>query len=246
MRRHPLVWAVPVMVVLVLVARPFNDGFYEQFVNYDPQGDDQQREWNYTRYVFQHTSGVLLGQLLCLVIGVLLARRHGQRAALAIGMPLAGVLAAVTIAAGFVLTGKRDFDLPWGVIVAELVAYPLFLAAGVGLGTLTHRTRVWAATVGGIVWMVVTVAGLMETGMYLPAWLLTAVPQLAAAAALGGSVLSADEWDGGADQSDWGLTAAAALLIGVTAWAVLLNLLAWFRQRGRRNQSAVTGPCPSR
>jgi hypothetical protein len=128
------VWALPVMVLLVLLAIPFNDGFYEFWVNYDSQGDAQQREWIYATRIFMYTSGVLSGQLLALIAGVGLARRHGQKTALALAAPLGVLLAGVTFAVGYPLAqsleghGPAPMDNyvnPTQVLLRELATHPL-------------------------------------------------------------------------------------------------------------------------
>ena len=82
--RHPVVWSLP-----------FNSGYYEYWINFDPQGEGQRQEWVQTRRIFRYTSGVLCGQLLALVVGVALSRRYRQAVALAVGVLLAGVTALV-------------------------------------------------------------------------------------------------------------------------------------------------------
>ena len=59
--RHPAVWSLPVMALLVLVAMPFNDGFYEFFINVDPQGPGEQQDWQHARRVFRFTSACFVG-----------------------------------------------------------------------------------------------------------------------------------------------------------------------------------------
>ncbi|SDT44505.1 hypothetical protein [Actinoplanes derwentensis] len=68
-----VLWALPVMVVLVLVLLPVNDGLYELLVNYDPQGDGQHWERRYYQEVMRRTSGMLAGHLLAFGVGVTLA-----------------------------------------------------------------------------------------------------------------------------------------------------------------------------
>ncbi|WP_344937168.1 hypothetical protein, partial [Actinoplanes nipponensis] len=101
--RHPAVWSPPAIALLVLAAMPFNDGFYEFWVNFDPHGDGQQQEWVHTRHLFRSTSGLLCGHLLAVVAGAALSRRHRQAGALARAVPLGALLAAVTVAVAFPL-----------------------------------------------------------------------------------------------------------------------------------------------
>ncbi|MEU4428535.1 hypothetical protein AB0F81_48620 [Actinoplanes sp. NPDC024001] len=230
--RHPAVWSVPLMAVLVIAAMPVNDGFYEFWINYDPQGDGQQWEWGYTDHVYRHTSGVLCGQVLSLLTGYLLARRHRQPVALAVAVTLGAVLAVVTVAVAVPLAGgEHPSGLPVGVIAAELVAYPLFATAGVGLGTLIRPPgRVLTAAiviVAGIGWLVMTVAGLIQDDrMGVPVWLLWLLPPLAASSALGQATLSLSVFtEPIRPAGDWGDQATGALLAGLTVWTVVLNLL---------------------
>jgi hypothetical protein len=68
------------MALLVFVAMPFNDGFYEYWVNNDPQGDAQQHEWIYTRRLFRYTSGMRCGRLPLLAGPASPPPRSGHRA----------------------------------------------------------------------------------------------------------------------------------------------------------------------
>lgn len=221
--RHPAVWSVPVMVALVVVAMPLNGAFYEFCINYDPQGAAQQWEWTYTTHVYRHTSGMLGGQLLSLLTGILLARRHRHPVTAAI--PLALLLAVVTVAVAFPLAGgTHPSGLPTRVIAAELVAYPLFAAAGVGLGKLRQRPALILAVA---LWPIMTIPGLMlDDAPWAPAWLLWLLPPLAASSALGQATLSLYVFtEPVVLKGDWGEQATAALLTGLTAYSIILNLL---------------------
>jgi hypothetical protein len=105
---HPAVWSVPLMVLLVLAAWPFNEGFYEFWVNYDTAGAEQESESAHTERMFEYTSGVLCGQFLALLAGAAVARRHLQAAALAVAVPLGGLLAGLTFAVAYPLATAGD------------------------------------------------------------------------------------------------------------------------------------------
>lgn len=153
--------AVPAMALLVLVAMPFNDGFYGFWINYDAQGDAQQYELLHTTRVFRYTSGVLCGQVLALLAGTALASRRTQARALAV--PLAVLLAGVAVAVAYPLARAREsvFFTPPAhddpvlvrVLLCEVAAYPLYAAAGVGLGLVEsghgHVDRARTAGVPG-------------------------------------------------------------------------------------------------
>jgi hypothetical protein len=228
-------WSLPVMALLVLLARPFNDQFYELVVNYDPQGDAQQHEWVYTTGIFQHTSGFLCGQLLAVVAGIVLGRRHpwpaAVRRALGIGVLLAAV--AFAVAVPLALTGRQP--APFGdpvlvrVLLCELAAVPLLAAAGAGLATVA-RGRVLGPLVAlaGVGWCVGTVIGLLQDNrLSWPLWLLWTVPPVAAAATIALAGLSVDVWsDPSVVVGDWGRGSSIALLAGVSAYALGVNLWA--------------------
>jgi hypothetical protein len=260
---HPAVWSVSVMALLVFVAMPFNDGFYEYWVNYDPQGDAQQHEWIYMTRIFQYTSGVLCGHLLALLAGVALARRHAQATALVVAVPLAVLLAGVTFAVayplalasegGYFTTAPLDDPVLVRVLAHELAAYPLYAAAGVGLGVLLSggparggRRLLLPLLVAG--WCAATLTGLLQDdGFNAPYWLLWTVPPIAAGAAIALAGLSMDVWvEPPVLVGDWGRGASAALLISAAAYALGLNLLGGLAERRRRRRrAAVTGTTPS-
>lgn len=103
--RHPAVWSVPVMVLLVVALLPANDGFYEFWINYDAQGDSQPWERRYNGEVMRRTSGMLCGHLLAFVVGMLTVRRH--RHAVAAAVALAGGLAAYALALNLAATARH-------------------------------------------------------------------------------------------------------------------------------------------
>jgi hypothetical protein len=239
-------WSLPVMALLVLAARPFNNSFYELVVNYDPQGDAQQHEWVYTTGIFQHTSGFLCGQLLAVLAGIALGRRHewpgAVLRALGIGVLLAAV--AFTVAVPLGLSGRQP--APFAdpvlvrVLVCELVAYPLFATAGAGLGTVV-RGRSLAPLVLLLVvgWCAGTVTGLLQDDrLSWPLWLLWTVPPVAAAATVALAGLSVDV---GSDTpvvvGDWGRGSSVALLVGVTAYALGLTVWGGLAERRRRRRT---------
>lgn len=240
--RHPLVWSVPLTVLLVVVLMPVNDGFYEMWINYDPQGAEQQWEWRYNRQVMRRTSGMLCGHVLAFVVGVLTARRHRQAVALAVAALSGTVLAAVTIAVAWPLAGDlfrvpgaEVFRAPGVPYWALLTAYPLYALAGVGLGALLVGARI--SRLAGIAvilgWPAAGMAGLIQDdGLGFPSVLLWLVPPLAAATAIGMASLSRDVWvPSSVPPGDWGQEAAVALIGGLVAYAVMLNLIA-LRRRG--------------
>ncbi|SIN30751.1 hypothetical protein [Micromonospora cremea] len=259
---HPAVWSVPVMVLLVFAAMPFNDGFYEFWVNYDPQGDAQQHEWISTKRIFRYTSGVLCGQLLALLTGAALARRHAHVTALMVAVPLAVVLAGVTFVVAYPLaqsgegsyftTAPLDDPVLVRVLVRELAAYPLYVAAGVGLGVLlgglARRGRWLLLALLVAVWCAATLNGLLQDDEFnAPYWLLWTAPPIAAGAAIALAALSIDVWtQPPVLMGDWGRSASAALLISAAAYALGLNLLGGMAERRRRQRrTAGTGTSSS-
>ncbi|WP_262287017.1 hypothetical protein [Micromonospora sp. MA102] len=240
---HPAVWSLPAMALLVLAAMPLNDGFYDFWVNYDAQGDAQQYERIYTTRIFRHTSGFLCGQLLALLVGAALVRRNSQARALAVAVPLAVLLAGVSFAVAYPLARARtgsflttpplDDPVLVRVLLCELAAYPLYAAAGVGLGALLGRLRRRATRWPLVVllllgWFVATMTGLLQDDRFnAPPGLLWAVPPIAAGTAIALAGLSLDVWVGPAVLvGDWGRGASVALLVGAAAYALGLNLLA--------------------
>lgn len=230
------------MALLACAAMPFNEGFYEYFVNFDPQGDAQQQEWQLTRRVFRYTSGVLCGQLLALLVGVGLSRWHRQVVALAVAVPLGALLALVTVAVGVPLariteTGRfAGRGIEDAVLLRELAAFPLYAAAGVGLGLLLIRFRWYVlSAVLVAVWCVAVLTGLLQDDSPdVWPWLMWTVPFVAAGTAIALAGLSMNV---GGDQpvlaGDWGHQASVALLVGVTAYAIGLNLVAYLKGRRR-------------
>ncbi|MFC0027935.1 hypothetical protein ACFFMM_00155 [Micromonospora chaiyaphumensis] len=243
---HPAVWSLPAMALLVLVAMPFNDGFYNFWVNYDAQGDAQQYEQLYATRVFRYTSGFLCGQLLALLAGAALARRYGQMKALAAAVPLAILLAGVSFAVAYPLARAREGSFfatpPLGdpvlvrVLLCELAAYPLYAAAGVGLGgRLRRRAMRWPLVLLLLPgWAVATMTGLLQDDRFTaPSGLLWAVPPIAAGTAIALAGLSMDVWAAPPVLvGDWGRSAGAALLVSAAAYALGWNLLA--NRAGRR------------
>ncbi|MGY0002611.1 hypothetical protein [Micromonospora sp. I033] len=238
------------MALLALVAMPFNDGFYNFWVNYDAQGDAQQYEQLYATRIFRYTSGFLCGQLLALLAGAALARRNGQARALAVAGPLAVLLAGVAFAVAYPLARAREgsvfttspLDDPVlvRVLLCELAAYPLYAAAGVGLGALfAGRLRRPAIRWSLLLlllpgWVVATMFGLLQDDRFnAPYALLWAVPPIAAGTAVALAGLSMDVWVAQPVLvGDWGCGASAALLVSAAAYALGLNLLAG--RAGRR------------
>ncbi len=268
-RAHPelmrVLWAIPAMVLLVVALMSVNEGFYEQMINYDPQGDGQQWEWGYHRQVMRATSGVLVGHVLAFVTGMWLARRYPHRTALPSASGLGVVLALVAFGTARLVSGGPRLRSPGPAGVEDprywalILAFPLFAAAGVGLGKLIGARPVESVQAGSgeeqrrltrkaavvvlatLGWLVVTAAGLLEDDrLSLPAVLLWLLPPLAAATVIGMGALSLDVWDlNPAFTGDWGEAAAFALAGCLTAWAVLLNVAARSRTRSRRIDSTT-------
>jgi hypothetical protein len=252
---HPAVWSVPLMALAVRSTAGFNRGFYEYFVNGDPQGDAQQAEWQYATHVFTYTSGVLVGQLLSVVVGMELARRHRHGFALTLSVALSALLAGVTVAVGRPLVepvGRLaaglpvDHAEPGRVLLTEVAAYPLYAAIGVGLGVLLwrlpggwNRPVLVALALG---WIVGTATGLLQNDTFAaPAWLL-GLPPVAGSAAVALAALSVTDRsdDVAVVVGDLGHHAGVALLVGAAAWAVALNLLPLLGLRQRRRQTSAS------
>ena len=246
------------MVLLVVVLMAVNDGFYEAWINYDPQGGEQQWEWRYNRQVMRRTSGVLCGHVLAFAVGVLTARRHRHAVALAVAALSGTALAAVTVAVAWPLGGDlfrvSDGEVLWGPGGVEgvpywalLTAFPLCALAGVGLGVLlagvqiNRQARIAVGVAVFLGWPVVVMAGLMQDDrLGFPSVLLWLIPPLAAATAIGMASLSRDVWDYSlVPPGDWGHEAAVALAGGLVAYAVVLNLAAVARRRRSRSAAAA-------
>ncbi|WP_341720786.1 hypothetical protein QQG74_14390 [Micromonospora sp. FIMYZ51] len=236
---------------------PFNDALYEFWVNYDPQGDAQQHERFYATQIFRYTSGVLSGQLLALLAGAALARRHAQAIALAIAVALGVLLAGVTVLVAYPVASAREasqgagraFDDPVlvRVLLHELAGYPLLAAVGVGLGILLagRRTgnRIALLTLLGMAWYGATQVGLAQDDEFVgPSWLLWAVPPIAAGTAVALAGLSLDVWsEPPALVGDAGYRAGIALLVSAGAYALGLNLLGVLVDRQRRRSAGPVG-----
>jgi hypothetical protein len=234
-----------------------NGGFYDMAVNTDPQSDPQLDEWMRTTAIFQPTTGLLYGQLLALLVGAALAARHRFTAALALAGLLSGALAATAFFAGQLLgppgSEANHIDyLPMGdpvfvrMLVRELVAYPLYAFAGVGLGVLIRTwlvPRAWPLIVLVVPpWMIATLVGLFQDNDGdAPHWLYWVAPPIAAATAVSLSALSMSGTFEPVLSGDWGNEASIALLAGATVYAVVLNLLAVTVVPHRRDPEPAPG-----
>jgi hypothetical protein len=228
--------SIPLVALLAAMLLPLNDGFYEFWVNYDPQGDAQQYERHQTTIAFRYTSGVLCGQLVALLAGAVLALR--QRAwAFATAVPLGAVLAATVFAVSYARDGREPLtDAAIARLVAvELAAFPLFAAVGVGLGLALGRR--WyllplALPAFAIMWAI----GLTQDDRWGgPEWLLWVLPPLAAATAIPLTTMSVDVWpDPPVTVGDGGKGALVALVGGLILYAGSLNLLGMVLARRRR------------
>jgi hypothetical protein len=271
------------MALLVFVAMGFNDGtigftddgvrvaddVYQLWIlGGEPEGDAEFQEWRYTLRIFRYTSGVLCGQLLALLVGVALARRYGQVAALKRAVPLALVLAGVAVAVAYPLAHVRETGLyftgndsrfPAGpfhdpvlvrVLLCQLAAYPLYAATGVGFGSLLGRGGIarvvrWLLVPGLLVgWSVATLTGVMQNDRFDgPGWLLWTVPPVAAGAALALAGTSVDVFpEPAVVVGDWGRGASIALLVSAAGFALVFNLLAHLDSRRRQEVHALDPP----
>jgi hypothetical protein len=251
---HPASWAVPVMVLLVTFARPLNSMFYDIAVNYDPQGDAQLHEASRTTSIFRYTSGLLFGQLLALIVGVVLARRHRHAVAFAVAVPLGALLAAAAFVVWTLLdsvgSGGSGYA-PLGdpvvrsVLALELAAYPLFAVVGVGLGVLWHGVAGHVGLTALVIafWLVGTLIGLFQDdGGDAPHWLYWAMPPVGAATAITLTGMSGvDETAGTAAGGDWGREASRALVAGVMVYAVGVNTFVLLRNGWRARRRAAGG-----
>jgi hypothetical protein len=255
-RRHPVVWAVPLLALVATVAWVCNGSYYDSAVNSDPQGEFQVGEWRRTTAIFHHTTGLLYGQILALIVGAALAARHRWAVALALAGLLSGALAATAFFAGQLLgpLGQAEHGgyLPMGdpvfvrMLIRELVAYPLYAFCGVGLGVLIRNwlfPLAWPLIVLVVPpWMVGTLVGLFQQDHgAAPHWLYWVAPPIAAATAVSLSALSLTETYRPDLYGDWGNEASIALLASATVYAVVLNLLALTVVPQRRNPEPVPG-----
>ena len=260
-----MVWAVPLLVLVATVAWVCNGSSYDLTVNSDPQGEFQLDEWKRTTAIFHHTTGLLYGQLLALIVGAALAARHRWAVALALAGLMSAALAATAFFAGQLLgplgAANHGDYLPMGdpvfvrMLVRELVAYPLYAFSGVGLGVLIRTwlvPRPWFLIVLVVpLWMLGTLVGLFQdNGGDAPHWLYWVAPPIAAATAVSLSALSMSErfepvLSEGSElvlSGDWGNEASIALLASATVYAVLLNLLAVTVVPQRRDPEPTPGP----
>ena len=124
-------------------------------------------------------------------------------------------------------------------LLHELAAFPLYAAAGVGLGILLARSKPARRHRGLLVapfllgWCVATLTGLVQDDEFDAwPWLLWAVPFVAAGTAIALSGLSADVWAvPPVEVGDWGWSAGITLLVSAEAYAVVLNLLGYLAAR---------------
>ncbi|WBB50284.1 hypothetical protein O3597_07455 [Verrucosispora sp. WMMA2044] len=126
------------------------------------------------------------------------------------------------------------------VLLCEVAAYPLYAAAGVGLGALLGGRLRRPATRWPLMllllfgWFVTTMTGLLQDDQFAgPDALLWTVPPIAAGTAIALAGLSTDVWAvPPVTVGDWGRGASTALLVSAAAYALGLNLLAcWTRRR---------------
>ena len=163
--------------------------------------------------------------------------------ALALGVALAGVSLVVALP----LLSSPALAR---VVLSELAAFPLYAAAGVGLGILVSRSKRRRLLVPLFLmfWSVTTLTGLIQDDEFDAwPWLLWAVPFVAAGTAIALAGLSADVWEfPPVPVGDWGRSATIALLVSAAAYAMILNLLAVTRRSGDRppagSPAAGSGP----
>ncbi|WP_189082274.1 hypothetical protein [Mangrovihabitans endophyticus] len=246
-RRSDLLLAcllIPAMAALVAALMPVNDGLYHFAVYDDPQTPDELRERWATTWSYRYTSGVLCGHFVSLTAGLALGCRrrwHALPAAAGLALALALVAVAVAIPAAR-LAAPDPPPPPVRLLVVEAVAYPLWAAVGVGIGTLlavarrTTRLALGAAIIVATpLWWIFAYAGLAQHGVpKIPEWMLWPFPSLAAGAALSPSGLVTGDASRPPDLGGaWGYWAAVALCGSLLTYALLMYQITRRAQRRR-------------
>jgi hypothetical protein len=158
-----------------------NSDAYSDWVNYDPQGNEQQYEALRTSAAMVYTSGHAVGQLCAALFGVLLgvtAAARSTRWTLALAISGGAVLALVNLAIalpraraatselwmfgeltshGFTFDHNLMHD--WGVaafLVSGLIAFPLWTILGLGTSL---RWRPVLVAPAALVWFPVSIVG---------------------------------------------------------------------------------------
>jgi hypothetical protein len=161
-----------------VLLRATNDGYYEQWVNFDPQTADEQRDWMRTTAFMVGTSGCVAGQLVAGWVGAAVRRLPD---AVVAGTLLAAVnLAVLDLAVDRPPAGERG--LP-AVLAAELLAFPLAAAAGAGLASRRRRARFAAVAAAVVAIPLGTILSLPGVAHPIPWTLGFALPPAAAIAA---------------------------------------------------------------
>jgi hypothetical protein len=215
---------VPVMVVLVVVLMPVNDFAYGYAFFVDPQEDAEFQQLTVAELTARCTSGLIAGQFLSLMVGVLLGRRR-RRSALGPAVLVAALLAVTTVSVSVPL-GLSSFPgdasrppTPVGLIAVEAIAYPLWAVVGVGFGALLTQGFLRRQPSGALAftvlfwWLTAGVGWLQNDHFELPSWALWPFPAMAANTAITQAGV----------EGDHGLGPAFALLGGLTVYAGVLH-----------------------
>jgi hypothetical protein len=257
---HPLI-AAGVAVALVAVAAvamlPLNLGYYEFWINYDPQTDDELYLRAKVTAFMVSTSGFFWGHLVALLLGARLAQRLGNVArAAATAVPAAVLLAVVNLVvawqlsaasrrslalageearrAGLAVTPDLLDDRGFQVVMgAELAAFPIAAFAGVGLGALLGCRLRWPIAVTAIIaGVALPLGGIAAFANDEPAVLFALLALVPPAADVPAVVRTA--------VGDHGGMFTTTMLIGGAAWAALLVAAGGLAQQRRRRRTTGT------
>lgn len=183
-----------VTVVAAISLMDTNLNAYEEWINFDPQGADQQWENLQTSAALTYTSGHSVGHLCAFQSGVLLAAlTGGQSRRLRLTLATSGgvVLAAASLFAALPLAHNRlgtlwmvselasdgfdvhnrllDDSAVLAFLAGGVLAFPLWAAAGLGSGLLR---RPFTAAAVGLAWYPISLMGSCGTagmlGLVLP------------------------------------------------------------------------------
>jgi hypothetical protein len=261
--------AVAVLAATVLVAvsavamLPFNRGYYNFWINYDPQTYEEVYLRAKVTAFMMSTSGFFWGQQIALLLGAVLAQRLRRvRRALATAIPAAALLAAVNLAVAWPLSAgsrrslgqsgedARQAGLPFTpdllddrgfqlVLGAGLVAFPVAAVAGVGLAALIGpRPRALPIVAAIVVAIALPIGGLAASAQGEPAVLFALLALVPPAAAISTVVRTA--------VGDHGDSFTAAMVIGGAVWALLLVGGGSWARRRRQGPAGDGSGGPSR
>jgi len=223
---------IPVMVGLVVILMPVNDYAYAHAFFFDPQESGEVQQARVATLTARCTSGVIVGQFISLLVGILHGRRRRWSALAAAGL-VAVVLAVTTVCVSVPLGVSSVHDdatrppTPVGLIAVEAIAYPLWAAAGVGFGALLargwlRRQRSGALAITVLFWWLTAGVGWLQYDHFqLPQWMIWPFPAMAANTAITRAGV----------ESDHGIGPALALLGSLT---IYIGLLYWLGTRGDR------------